>query len=71
MKPPGILPAAYIRSSNSTWSGKKSMPSRGSWELVAVARTIVSPYWTVTAPPASPAMRPCSMMSSLPPISSE
>ena len=25
---PGILPAAYIRSSTSTVSGKKSMPSR-------------------------------------------
>ena len=29
MKPPGILPAAYIRSSNSTVSGKKSRPGRG------------------------------------------
>ncbi len=30
MKPPGILPAAYIRSSKSTVSGKKSSPGRGS-----------------------------------------
>ena len=29
-KPPGILPAAYIRSSTSTVSGKKSAPSRAS-----------------------------------------
>ena len=33
MKPPGILPAAYIRSSNSTVSGKKSRPGRGSDRL--------------------------------------
>ena len=29
-KPPGILPAAYSRSSKSMVRGKKSMPSRGS-----------------------------------------
>jgi hypothetical protein len=28
MKPPGIFPAAYIRSSTSTVRGKKSVPSR-------------------------------------------
>ena len=39
MKPPGILPAAYIRSSKSTVSGKKSSPGRGS-ERFAVPRTI-------------------------------
>ncbi len=33
MKPPGILPAAYIRSSKSTVSGKKSRPGRGSDRL--------------------------------------
>ena len=42
MKPPGILPAAYIRSSKSTVSGKKSRPGRGS-ERFAVPRTIESP----------------------------
>jgi hypothetical protein len=40
--PPGILPAAYIRSSTSTVSGKKSMPSRG-LDVVHVPRTWVSP----------------------------
>ena len=42
MKPPGILPAAYIRSSKSTVSGKKSRPGRGS-DRFAVPRTRVSP----------------------------
>ena len=42
MKPPGILPAAYIRSSKSTVSGKKSRPGRGS-ERLAVPSTTVSP----------------------------
>ena len=39
---PGILPAAYIRSSTSIVSGKKSIPSRG-LELTQVASTWVSP----------------------------
>ncbi len=42
MKPPGILPAAYIRSSKSTVRGKKSRPGRGS-ERLAVPSTMVSP----------------------------
>ncbi len=42
MKPPGILPAAYIRSSNSTVSGKKSRPGRGS-DRLAVPSMRVSP----------------------------
>ena len=42
MKPPGILPAAYIRSSKSTVSGKKSRPGRGS-DRLAVPSTMVSP----------------------------
>src|SRR5262245_37527981 len=66
MKPPGILPAAYIRSSKSTVSGKKSRPGRGS-ERFAVPRTIVSPKRTVTEPPASMARRPVSMVSVRPP----
>ena len=59
---PGILPAAYMRSSKSTVSGKKSRPGRGS-ERLAVPRTIVSPNRTVTDPPASRAMRPVSTVS--------
>src|ERR1041384_7296253 len=51
-KPPGIFPAAYMRSSTSTVSGKKSAPSRGSIRPCAVASTIVSPDRTTTAPPA-------------------
>src|SRR5438046_2303401 len=59
-KPPGILPAAYIRSSNSTVSGKKSIPSRGELDDTAVASTTVSPYRIRTAPSARPAIRPVS-----------
>ncbi len=47
--PPGILPAAYIRSSTSMVSGKKSMPSRG-LAVVQVARIWVSPRVTTQAP---------------------
>ena len=36
---PGILPAAYSRSSTSTVSGKKSVPSRTPWPPLAVTRT--------------------------------
>ena len=42
MYPPGIFPAAYMRSSNSIVSGKKSRPGRGSLRF-AVPRTTVSP----------------------------
>src|SRR4051812_21551301 len=66
MKPPGILPAAYIRSSKSTVSGKKSRPGLGS-ERLAVPSTMVSPKRTVTAPPASRASLPVSMVSVRPP----
>src|SRR5206468_1213190 len=48
-KPPGIFPAAYMRSSTSTVSGKKSAPSRASVRPCAVASTIVSPERTTTA----------------------
>ena len=44
---PGILPAAYIRSSTSTVSGMKSMSRR--LPAVAVPRTRVSPEATRTA----------------------
>ena len=47
---PGILPAAYIRSSMSTVSGMKSMSRR--FPAVAVASTRVSPEATRTAPEA-------------------
>ena len=57
---PGILPAAYIRSSMSTVSGKKSAPGRGDFAPVAVTRTVERPIWARTAPPARPAMRPVS-----------
>ena len=42
MKPPGSLPAAYMRSSKSTVSGKKSR-SFGNFDAVAVTSTMVSP----------------------------
>ena len=59
-KPPGIFPAAYIRSSTSTVSGKKSAPSRASVRPCAVARTMVSPWRTTTAPSACLASLPVS-----------
>ena len=43
LNPPGIFPTAYIFSSYSTLSGKKSMPSLGSSDAVAVDNTTVSP----------------------------
>ena len=47
---PGILPAAYMRSSTSTVSGRKSASRR--LPTVAVERIIESPARTTTAPPA-------------------
>ncbi len=66
-KPPGIFPAAYIRSSTSTVSGKKSAPSRASCRPIAVASTIVSPERTTTAPSACFASLPVSKLISRPP----
>src|SRR6266576_2453575 len=66
-KPPGILPAAYMRSSTSTVSGKKSAPSRGSIRPCAVANTIVSPERTTTEPSACFASLPVSNVISRPP----
>src|SRR3954469_7392074 len=63
-KPPGIFPAAYIRSSTSTVSGKKSAPSRASILPVAAASTIVSPERTTTEPSACLAILPDSKVSS-------
>src|SRR4051794_26242681 len=64
---PGILPAAYIRSSTSTVSGRKSTSRR--LPAVAVARTTVSPALTTTAPEACLAILPVSKAISVPPIS--
>src|ERR1700753_1375587 len=55
---PGILPAAYIRSSTSTVRGRKSTSRRP--PIVAVLRTIVSPLRTTTAPLACFASLPVS-----------
>ena len=57
---PGILPAAYIRSSMSTVSGKKLAPGRGDLAPVAVTRTVDLPICASTAPSARPARRPTS-----------
>src|SRR3954454_14608778 len=61
-KPPGIFPAAYMRSSTSTVSGKKSAPSRGSIRPIAVASSLVSPERTITAPSACLASLPVSKL---------
>ncbi len=70
-KPPGILPAAYIRSSTSTVSGKKSAPSRASGRPWAVASTIVSPERMTTAPSACFASLPVSKVISCVPTWTE
>ena len=66
-KEPGILPAAYIRSSTSTVSGRKSTSRR--LPRVAVERTMVSPWRTTTEPEACLATLPVSNEISLPAIS--
>ncbi len=66
---PGILPAAYIRSSMSTVSGMKSMSRR--FPAVAVPSTRVSPAATRTEPEACLAILPVSKWISVPPISTE
>ncbi len=70
-KPPGIFPAAYIRSSTSIVSGKKSASGRASCRPTAVARIIVSPERTTTAPSACLASLPVSNVISRPPISTD
>ncbi|GAB3972428.1 hypothetical protein GCM10027615_33430 [Plantactinospora veratri] len=55
---PGIRPAAYIRSSTSTVSGKKSNCSFGCLLAVVAERTTVSPSWARTEPAACRASRP-------------
>src|SRR4051794_38027080 len=66
---PGILPAAYMRSSTSTVSGRKSTSRR--FPMVAVLRTMVSPWRTTTAPEACRAILPVSKEISLPAISTD
>jgi len=66
---PGILPTAYMRSSMSTVSGRKSASRR--LPIVAVLRTIVSPERTTTAPEACLAILPVSNVISVPEISTE
>jgi hypothetical protein len=50
---PGIRPAAYIRSSTSTVSGKKSRPSLGCLDAVVAESTTVSPSRVTRAEPAA------------------
>src|SRR4051812_44961515 len=57
-KLPGILPAAYMRSSTSTVSGRKS--TSRTLPATAVASTMVSPCCTTTAPLACLASLPVS-----------
>src|ERR1700761_5196014 len=66
---PGILPAAYMRSSTSTVKGRKSTSRR--LPATAVQSTIVSPCLTTTAPEACLAILPVSNEISLPEISTE
>src|ERR1700746_1309697 len=68
-KEPGIFPAAYMRSSTSTVSGRKSTSRR--FPAVAVHRTIVSPARTTTAPEACLASLPVSNEISLPSTSTD
>src|SRR6187200_1762630 len=70
-KPPGIFPAAYIRSSTSTVRGKKSASGRESVRPTAVARIMVSPLRTTTAPSACFASLPVSKRSSAAPTSTD
>ncbi|MCY1226189.1 hypothetical protein D9M72_384130 [compost metagenome] len=58
---PGMRPAAYIRSSTSTVSGKKSKPSRGCLPaVVADSSAVSSSMYTMAAPAACLARRPVS-----------
>ncbi len=57
-KPPGILPAAYVFSLNSTVKGKKSANPDCFLEATAEAKTIVSPAVAITEPSACFAIFP-------------
>ena len=65
-KEPGILPTEYSFSSKSTDRGKKSIPSRGFSDMVALHSTVVSPYRTSTEPPARAHILPVSKVIFLP-----
>src|SRR5687768_1723628 len=67
-KLPGILPAAYMRSSTSTVRGKKSASANLGGATVPVASTVVSPVDATTAPDAWPAILPVSNLNTLSPI---
>ena len=69
LKPPGILPTAYIFSSKSTCRGKKSIPSRGFSDMVTLTITTVSPQRTTHEPLVCSAYLPVSTMTFLPPTS--
>ena len=60
MKLPGMRPTAYSFSSKSTDRGKKSMPSRGFLEAVALTSTQVSPQRTMQEALDRPASLPVS-----------
>ena len=59
-----MRPAAYIRSSTSTVSGKKSNCSFGCLPAVVAERTTVSPSWAIAEPAAWRASRPVEKMTS-------
>ena len=63
---PGIFPTEYNFSSKSTDSGKKSIPSFGSFDAVTFTITTVSPYLTKTLPLAKAAIFPVSIVNFLP-----
>src|ERR1039457_5778557 len=68
-KDPGIFPVAYMRSSTSTVRGRKSTSRTD--PATAVARTMVSPWRTTTAPEACLAILPVSNEIALPAIATE
>lgn len=69
MTPPGIFPMAYLRSSKSQTRGRKSIPSRAVWDIVAVPRMTDSLTPRRTEPPACLATRPDSRWKVCPPTS--
>ena len=70
---PGLLGYAGIIISKiaSTLKGKKSSPSRTPLDIVAVAKSMLSPMRAVTAPPACPANLPAVTTNSCSPIFAE
>ena len=66
LKPPGILPTEYNFSSYSTLKGKKSIPSLGFSDAVAVHNTISSYKFTSTAQPNSELVAEPSVEKSIP-----